>query len=70
MLSDCPSIKTLGELIDEKLNPDDRESVESHLRSCPACLNRLTERRDLAQPDRQRLPGFLAALLPRLFATL
>ena len=65
MFSDCPSIKTLGELIDEKLNPDDRESVESHLRSCPACLNRLTERRDLAQPDRQRLPGFLAALLPR-----
>jgi anti-sigma factor RsiW len=65
MFSDCPCIKTLGDLMDGKLNPDDKESVESHLRSCPACLNRLIELRELAHSDRARLPGFLAALLPR-----
>jgi len=45
---DCPPIKTLGDLIDEKLSPTAKESLEMHVQSCPACINRLIELRELS----------------------
>jgi len=45
---DCPSIHTLGEFVDGKLSPPERESLDGHLRGCPACINRLIDLRELA----------------------
>lgn len=45
---DCPSIGTLGEFLDGKLPPAERQSLEAHLQGCPACLNRLIDLRELA----------------------
>jgi len=56
---DCPPIKALGDLIDEELRPEAKESLELHVRSCPACINRLVELRELAHlqtQTRQPLP--------------
>ncbi len=45
---DCPPIKALGDLIDDKLSPQAKQSLELHLQSCPACINRLVELRELS----------------------
>jgi Putative zinc-finger len=44
----CPPIKALGDLIDNKLSPEAKESLELHMQGCPACINRLVELRELS----------------------
>ena len=44
----CPSIAALGEFLDGKGPPGERQSRETHLRSCPSCLNRLIDLQELA----------------------
>src|SRR6266852_7089387 len=46
---DCPTIKALGDFLDQSVEADRRASIEVHLRSCPACINRLIELRELAR---------------------
>ena len=65
---ECPTIKTLGDLLDERIEPDRKESVEAHVRSCPACVNRLIELRELARLQ-QHGPDPSAALLQRVITT-
>jgi S1-C subfamily serine protease len=46
---DCPTVKMLGDFLDQTLDVQSNTSVELHLRSCPACINRLIELRELAR---------------------
>src|SRR6266852_2539336 len=46
---DCPTIKALGDFLDQSVEAERRASIEVHLRSCPACINRLIELRELAR---------------------
>ena len=66
---ECPSFKTLGDLLDERIEPDRKESIEGHVRSCPACVNRLIELRELARLQQHR-PEPSAALLQRVMGSL
>lgn len=50
---DCPPIKAFGDLIDDKLSPQAKQSLELHLQSCPACINRLVELRELSHLQTQ-----------------
>lgn len=44
----CPSLAALGEFLDGKGPPEERQTLELHLRSCPSCLNHLIELQELA----------------------
>jgi len=44
----CPSLRTLGDFLDGKASLQERQSLETHLRACPSCLNRLIDLRELA----------------------
>jgi S1-C subfamily serine protease len=46
---DCPSLGTLGDFLDDKVGPDVKQSLELHLRSCPLCVNRLIDLRELVR---------------------
>lgn len=46
---DCPTISALGDFLDQSVDAERRASIEMHLRSCPACINRLIELRELAR---------------------
>ncbi len=46
---DCPPIKTLGDFLDDKLGSEVKQSLELHLRSCPLCVNRLIDLRELVR---------------------
>ncbi len=50
---DCPSIATLGDFLDGKGSAEERQTLETHLHSCPACLNRLIELRELALLEKE-----------------
>lgn len=50
---DCPTIKALGDFLDQSVEADQTASIEMHLRSCPACINRLIELRELARLQAQ-----------------
>ncbi len=45
---DCPSIGALGDFLDGKVNAEEKQSLEAHLRVCPSCINRLIDLRELA----------------------
>lgn len=45
---DCPSLAALGTFLDGKGRSEERETIEMHLRGCPACVNRLIDLRELA----------------------
>ncbi len=45
---DCPAVGTLGDFLDGKLSPEERQALDAHLRACPACINRLIDLRELA----------------------
>ncbi len=45
---DCPSIGALGNFLDGKVNAEEKQSLEAHLRVCPSCINRLIDLRELA----------------------
>jgi S1-C subfamily serine protease len=64
---DCPPIKVLGDFLDEKIEAERKESIAAHVRSCPACVNRLIELRELARLQHHGPePG--AALLQRVIS--
>ena len=71
----CPPLARLGDLLDEKLAPDDRRSVELHLQACPSCINRLIELRELAilQKEGEAVPEAVTRcakeLVPRKIVT-
>lgn len=46
---DCPALADLGHYLDGRGNPEQRQAIETHLRSCPACINRLIDLRALAR---------------------
>lgn len=46
---DCPSLRTLGDFLDDKVGPDVKQSLELHLQSCPLCVNRLIDLRELVR---------------------
>jgi len=46
---DCPSLGILGDFLDDKVGPDVKQSLELHLRSCPLCVNRLIDLRELVR---------------------
>ena len=64
---DCPTIKALGDFLDQKIDAESGESIEMHLRSCPACINRLIELRELARLQDQG-PEPRAALLQEVIS--
>lgn len=45
---DCPSEEALGNFLDGKGSPEERQSLEGHLQGCPSCVNRLIDLRELA----------------------
>src|SRR5216684_5328577 len=59
---DCPTIRALGDFLDQSVDAERRASIEMHLRSCPSCINRLIELRELARLQDQG-PEPSAALL-------
>src|SRR2546427_353732 len=50
---DCPSVGALGDFLDEKGSPEEKQSLEAHLRACPACVNRLIDLRELARLEKE-----------------
>src|SRR5437773_448601 len=50
---DCPSVGALGDFLDGKVSPEERQSLEAHLRACPACVNRLIDLRELARLEKE-----------------
>ncbi len=44
----CPPLRTLGDFLDQQGSPEERASVELHLRACPSCLHRLIDLQELA----------------------
>lgn len=65
---DCPSVAALGDFLDEKGGAEERQTVELHLRGCPACVNRLIELRELAYLEQagEDPPAALVNRLKRL----
>ena len=47
----CPSLASLGEFIDNELESEQRQLIENHLQTCPYCVNRLIDLRELARMD-------------------
>ena len=66
--SDCPSIGALGDFLDGKLSAEEQQSLETHLRNCPSCINRLIDLRELAllAKEGDTPPPALATKLKRL----
>ena len=52
---DCPSIDALGAYLDQTSTPEAHADLESHLRSCPSCLNQLAELQELASLEKTRV---------------
>src|SRR5438128_9168646 len=50
---DCPSVGALGDFLDGKGSPEERQSLEAHLRACPSCLNRLIDLQELAHLEKE-----------------
>lgn len=65
---DCPSIGALGDFLDGKVNAEEKQSLEAHLRVCPSCINRLIDLRELALLAKtgEAPPPALATKLKRL----
>lgn len=65
---DCPPLVGLGDYLDGRGDPDQRQTVETHLRGCPFCLNRLIELRELARlaTEGERPPRALVEEAKRL----
>ncbi len=64
---DCPTIRALGDFLDQSVDAERRASIEMHLRSCPACINRLIELRELVRLQDQG-PEPSAALLQEVIS--
>ena len=64
---DCPTFRALGDFLDQSVDAERRASIEMHLRSCPACINRLIELRELARLQDQG-PEPSAALLQEVIS--
>ena len=64
---DCPTIRALGDFLDQSVDAESGASIEMHLRSCPACINRLIELRELARLQ-DRGPEPSAALLQEVIS--
>jgi hypothetical protein len=45
---DCPPLSALGDFLDGKGSSEERQSLDTHLRGCSVCVNRLVELRELA----------------------
>ena len=45
----CPSVSTLGDFLEGKGNSEESHALETHLRNCPSCVNRLIDLRELAR---------------------
>src|SRR5438034_6484152 len=50
---DCPSVGALGDFLDGKGSPEEKQSLEAHLRACPSCINRLIDLRELARLEKE-----------------
>ncbi len=50
---DCPSVGTLGDFLDGKGSAEEKHALESHLRGCPSCVNRLIDLRELARLEQE-----------------
>src|SRR5207249_11984499 len=54
---DCPPEdvleSALGDFLDGKGSPEERQSLETHLRACPSCINRLIDLRELARLEKE-----------------
>src|SRR3989442_9155020 len=50
---DCPSVGALGDFLDGKGSPEERQSLEAHLRACPSCINRLIDLQELARLEKE-----------------
>jgi S1-C subfamily serine protease len=50
---DCPSVGTLGDFLDEKGSSEEKHTLDSHLRGCPSCVNRLIDLRELARLEQE-----------------
>lgn len=68
---DCPSLAALGTFLDGKGEREERETIEMHLRGCPACVNRLIDLRELAylETEGEEPPPALVERLKRLVPT-
>ena len=72
---DCPSedalVGALGDFLDGKGSPEERQSLEAHLRACPSCINRLIDLRELAHLEKEgeEPPRSLVNELKRLVLT-
>ncbi|HXZ87989.1 MAG TPA: serine protease [Candidatus Binataceae bacterium] len=66
--SECPSERELGEFVGNSLAAQERQTVESHLRSCPYCINRVVEMRETALLllEGEKAPDRLIARLQQL----
>jgi S1-C subfamily serine protease len=64
---DCPTIKALGDFLDQNVDAERSTSIEMHLRSCPACINLLIELRELSRLQVQG-PEPSAALLQEVIS--
>lgn len=49
----CPPLRALGDFLDGKGNPPERQALETHLRACPSCLNRLIDLQELAVLEKE-----------------
>lgn len=54
---DCPDPMTIAAHLDGRTTPGERERLEHHLASCPACLEALIELRAAAGDEPAPLPG-------------
>lgn len=50
---DCPSVRALGDFLDGKGSSEENQALESHLRGCPSCVNRLIDLRELAHLEQE-----------------
>ncbi len=67
---DCPPILDLGKFIDGELPAHQMQALEVHLKSCPSCVNRLIDLRELALMDREASAPLSAFVdkIKRIFA--
>jgi len=50
---DCPSVSVLGDFLDGQIVAEKRPSVEAHLQTCPSCVNRLIDLRELVHLEKE-----------------
>lgn len=50
---DCPSVGALGDFLDGKGSAEEKHALDSHLRGCPSCVNRLIDLRELARLEQE-----------------